>query len=64
MAERIDHWKEVGFRNAMREQAQRIFEKRPDLNAEFIAHAREYAPKLFPELKNELQPEQGIEHEQ
>lgn len=64
MAERIDHWKEVGFRNAMREQAQRIFEKRPDLNAEFIAHVREYAPKLFPELKHELQPEQGIEHEQ
>ncbi len=64
MAERIDHWKEVGFRNAMREQAQRIFEHRPDLNAEFIAHARAYAPKLFPELKQELQPEQGIEHEQ
>ena len=64
MADRVQHWKEVGFRNAMREQAQRIFEKRPDLNAEFIAHARAYAPKLFPELKHELQPEQGIEHEQ
>jgi hypothetical protein len=64
MADRVQHWKEVGFRNAMREQAQRIFEKRPDLNAEFIAHAREYCRHMFPELKHEPQPEQVIEHEQ
>lgn len=64
MAERIDHWKEVGWRNTMREQAQRIFEKRPDLNAEFIAHAREYCRHMFPELKHEPQNEQGIEYEQ
>lgn len=64
MADRVQHWKEVGFRNAMREQAQRIFDKRPDLNAEFIANAREYCRHMFPELKHEPQPEQGIEHEQ
>ena len=64
MADRVQHWKEVGFRNAMREQAQRIFEKRPDLNAEFIAHAREYCRHMFPELKHEPQPEQEIEYEQ
>lgn len=59
MAERLHHWKEVGFRNAMREQMSRIMEKRPDLNAEFIAHARAYAKDLFPEL----QPEQGQQME-
>ena len=62
MAERIDHWKEIGFRNSMREQMDRIKEKRPDLNAEFIAHAREYAQNLFPELKGQ-EPDRGLEHE-
>ena len=62
MAERIDHWKEVGFRNTMREQMDRIMAKRPDLNAEFIAHAREYAQKFFPELQREG-PEPELEHE-
>ena len=64
MAERVQHWREIGFRNAMREQMDRIRSKAPDLQAEFIAHAREYAPELLkghgydvPEL------EQGIEHE-
>ena len=68
MAERVQHWKEIGFRNAMREQMERIRANRPDLNAEFIAHAREYGRKFFPELQHEpgLEPqlEQGeIEHE-
>lgn len=53
MEERLHHWKEVSFRNAMREQMDRIMEHRPDLNAEFIAHAREYARNLFPELQQE-----------
>ena len=59
LAERFSHWKEVGFRNAMREQMQRIQSKRPDLTAEFIAHAREYGQKFFPELQRE-----GPTHEQ
>ena len=59
IAERFSHWKEVGFRNAMKEQMSRIQSKRPDLTAEFIAHAREYGQKFFPELQRE-----GPEHEQ
>ncbi|MBN9890563.1 MobQ family relaxase [Salipiger abyssi] len=65
MAERVQHWKEVGFRNAMREQMDRIMERRPDLNAEFIAHAREYARNLFPEIgRDEPELEQGLDYEQ
>lgn len=67
MAERWQHWKEVGFRNAMREQMDRIKEHRPDLNAEFIAHVRAYGQKFFPELQHEpgLEPqlEQEIDYE-
>lgn len=62
MSERVQHWKEVGFRNAMREQMDRIMERRPELNAEFIAHAREYARNLFPELQRDT-PEQRPQHE-
>jgi len=62
LAERLDHWKEVGFRNAMREQMDKIQAKRPDMTAEFIEHAREYGQKMFPELERE-QPEQELEHE-
>jgi len=60
MADRVQHWREVGFRNAMRDQFDRILEHRPDLNAEFIAHAREYGQKFYPELQHE----QGKELEQ
>ena len=65
MAERLDHWKEVGFRNAMREQMERIQAKRPDLNAEFIAHAREYGQRFFPELQQEngLEPQREQDYE-
>lgn len=62
MAERVQHWKEVGFRNAMREQMERIQTKRPDLNAEFIAHAREYGQRFFPELERET-TDRGLEHD-
>jgi hypothetical protein len=44
----------------MRDQFDRILEHRPDLNAEFIAHAREYGQKFYPELQHE----QGKELEQ
>ena len=67
MAERFDHWREVGFRNAMREQMDRIMDKRPDLGAEFFVWAREHGQKLYPELQQqpglEPQREQGIDHE-
>jgi hypothetical protein len=60
MTERVDRFKAISWRNEMREQFERIRSKAPDLTAEFIAHAREYAPKMFPEL----QPEQGLDREQ
>ncbi|MEM6933599.1 MAG: hypothetical protein AAF526_08420 [Pseudomonadota bacterium] len=67
MAERWEHWREVGFRNAMREQYDRIRDHYPRLQDDFIAHARAYGQKLYPELQNEPefdpQLQQGIEHE-
>ena len=67
MAERVDHWKEVGIRNAMREQYERIREHYPKLQDDFIAHVRGYGERMFPEMEHEpeLRPqlEQGIEHE-
>lgn len=62
LADKLRYWKEVGFRNAMREQMDRIQAKRPDMTAEFIAHAREYGQKFFPELEPEHE-KQGLEHE-
>ena len=49
MAVRIDHWKEVVFRNAMREQAERIFEKGRLI---FIKHlVRRLAGHTYPQAK-------------
>ena len=63
LAERLDQLKAVNFRNAMREQMERIREKAPDTAAEFIAHARQYGRKLFPELGQEPEPEREQTHE-
>ncbi len=63
MAERLDQLKAVGFRNAMREQMERIREKAPATTAEFIAHARQYGRKLFPELEPEPEPDREPVHE-
>ena len=64
MAERVQHWRDVGWRNAVREQFDRIREQKPDLTAEYIAHVRAYAPNLHPELAQEgPQPQQEIDHE-
>jgi hypothetical protein len=46
----------------MRDQMQRIRSTRPDLTAEFLAHAREYGQKFFPELDRD-EPDKGLEHE-
>lgn len=62
LADRLQHWKAVGWRNAMREQMGRIRTARPDLTAEFLAHAREYGLKFFPELDRDS-PDKGLEHE-
>ena len=62
IADRVEAFKQMDWRDSMRQQFDRIRQKAPDLQADFIAHAREYAPDLFPELK-EPSPERGIEHE-
>ena len=63
MAERVQEWKAVNWRNSMREQMAQLREKGPDLYAEFVAHAQEYAKELFPHLNQEKtqQREQEIE---
>jgi hypothetical protein len=61
MADRIDHWKEVGWRNAVVDQFNRMRHQYPDWQAEFIAHAREYGQKFWPELQQEQ--DRGLEHE-
>lgn len=63
LAERLDHYRAVGFRNAMREQMERIRERAPDAAAEFITHARAYGRKLFPEVEQDAEPEQEHVHE-
>ncbi len=66
LAERVDHWKAVGFRNAMREQMDHIRERAPEAAAEFITHARAYGARLFPELAPEdprPEPEREVVHE-
>lgn len=63
LAERLDQLKAVGFRNAMREQMDRIRERAPDMAAEFVAHARQYGQRLFPELAPEAEPDRGPVHE-
>ena len=62
LSERVGALKAINWRNEMRDQFERVGQTRRDLQADFFAHAREYAPKLFPELQQEL-PERGIEHE-
>ena len=62
MAERIESWKAINWRNEMRQQFERVRERAPDMTADFIAHAREYAPKLFPELQRET-PDRGRDYE-
>lgn len=62
LADRIDQWKQIDWRNAMRGQMQRIRATRPDLTAEFLAHAREYGQRFFPELEREP-TDRGLDHE-
>ena len=64
LAQRVETFKAIQWRDQMREQFARIQEKRRDLQADFIAHAREYAPELLKEQGYDLPtPERGIEHE-
>lgn len=66
LANRVEAFKEFkwpeNWRDTMREQFERIRQKAPDLQADFFAHAREFAPELYPELRQQT-PDRGIEHE-
>lgn len=53
LSRRVEQWKTNKFQNAMRRQMDEIKKQRPDLTAEFIAHAQEYGERLFPDLKNQ-----------
>lgn len=46
LADRLEGFKAVKWRNSMRDQFERIRERRADLTAEFIVQAREYASEL------------------
>lgn len=58
MTERVERWKDITTR-----QMEKVKERMPDKQAEFIAIARDYFPKLFPEFQQEqaLGREQEIE---
>lgn len=51
LAKKVEALKAISWRNTMRGQFERIREKRGDLTAEFVAHAREYASELLEVLE-------------
>ena len=55
VAERVQEFQARAFRNEMREQLETVERRRPQLMAEFVAMAREYGHKLFPELHPDQQ---------
>ena len=59
LAQRVEAW-----RNAMRQQLDAVRWETPDLAAEFIAHAREYAARLFPEVRADGHEQgRGVDYE-
>ena len=58
IGQRLEQWKEITGK-----QWERVKDHMPDQEAEFIAIARDYFPKLFPEFQHEkeLEREQDIE---
>ena len=62
LAERVEAFKAISWRNAMRDQFARIRVARSDLTAEFVAHAREYAKELLGGIiPNDK--EKGVDHD-
>lgn len=59
LAQKVEAFKAIGFRNAMREQAAKISRNKPQYMAEFMANMREHAKGMF----DELSPEKGREKE-
>lgn len=64
LRDRVEAFKAIEWRDTMRDQFDRLRGKAPDLQADFIAHAREYAPEWLKGQGYDLpEPERGIEHE-
>jgi hypothetical protein len=61
LARKVEAFKDIGWRNKLRNQFDRIRSTRKDLTAEFIANAREYAKDLVADL--EPKKERGADHE-
>lgn len=59
LADRVDALRGVEWRNSLRNQFDRIRQTRNDLTAEFVVHAREYAPELIDGLEPELNKGRG-----
>lgn len=62
LAQKVEAFKDIDWRNQIRRQYQNVISRAPDLYADFIANAREFAPEFFPELK-EQERERGPEIE-
>jgi MobA/MobL family len=61
LRQRVEEFGARAYRNGLRGQLQTIQRRRPHLMAEFIALARDYGQKLFPELQ--ASPEKGVAHD-
>ena len=61
LARKVEALKDIGWRNNLRDQFDRIRGTRKDLTAEFIAHAREYARDLIEGM--EPKKDKGLDHD-
>ena len=67
LADRVGRWQQVNIAESVHEKLQlqyhRIRDHYPQMQAEFLARAREYGQKFWPELNKEPQLGRGHEHE-
>jgi len=63
LAERVERFKQIEWRKEAKEQFERVYRKAPNELASFVAHARAYAPDLYPELVENREPERQQEYE-
>lgn len=61
LARKVEAFKDIGWRNNLRQQFDRIRSNRTDLTAEFLAHAREYARDLIEGM--EPKKDRGLDHD-
>ena len=67
LADRVERWQQVNIAESVHDKLQqqyhRIRDHYPQMQAEFLARAREYGQKFWPELNREPQLGRGHEHE-